>query len=126
MGHAPLARRGPGVGVSDIHRDLGSAEARRARARSHRAVRDDDVGDAGGDRRGRVHQHADRAAAAVGHPRGVADLLEPDRADELGLFDRVDRVADETVDLSDVDLRVGARRDDRLARELQLGAARVP
>src|SRR5207244_7277150 len=104
---------------------LGAAEARRARACSHRAVGDDDVGNAGGDGRCRVHQHAHRAAAAVGDAGGVADLLEADRADEFGFFDRVDGVADETVDFPYVDLRVGAGCDDRLARQLQLRAAGV-
>ena len=72
-----------------------------------------------------VHQRAHRAAAAVRDARRVADLSEPDGADELGLLNRVDRVADEPVDVGNVDLRVGARRDDRLARELELGAARM-
>ena len=80
-------------------RRLGAAEARRSGPRSHGAVGDDDVGDA---RRRRPRPRASARRSSRRRRRGSGsstDLLETDRADELGLLDRVDRVADEAVDI---------------------------
>ncbi len=125
MRRAPLARSCAGMRVADRDRDLRAAESGRAGTRSHRSVRDHDVGDTRSHRRRGMHQHAHRTAATVRNARRVTDLLESDRAHELGFFHGVDRVAHETVDVRRLDLRVRARRNDRLARELQLAARRV-
>ena len=50
----------------------------------------------------------------------------PDGADELGLLDRIDRVADQAVDVGGREARVGEGGGDRLGRELRSRCGRRP
>src|ERR1700677_4712112 len=63
--------------------------------------------------------------AAIGDPARVADLCDPDRAHEFGLFYRVDGIAHQAVDVARGQPRIGEGGQDGFACELQFGPSGV-
>jgi hypothetical protein len=69
-----------------------------------------------------VQEYALGAATPVGHPAGEADLRDTEGANELGLLNGIDCVADQPVHVRRGESRIGERGNDRLGGELCLAA----
>jgi hypothetical protein len=69
-----------------------------------------------------VEEHALGAATPVRDSTGKTDLLDAESADELGLLDGIDRIADQPVHVGGRESRIGERGHDRICGQLRLAA----